>query len=43
VRKLKEQIDDYKLMIDAAIDACMRRRQLVFKYYEMKDSHQKSA
>ena len=26
VRKLKEPIDDYKLMIDAALDACMRRR-----------------
>lgn len=43
MRQLKEPIDDYRLMIDAALDACMRRRHLVFKYYELKEQHQRSA
>lgn len=42
VRKLKEPIDDYRLMINAALDACMRRRHLAFKYYELVDQHKKS-
>ncbi|CDW76629.1 sorting nexin 1 [Stylonychia lemnae] len=42
VRKLKDPIDDYKLMIEAAISACNRRRQLVYKYYVMIEQQQKS-
>ena len=34
IDRLKEPIDEYRLMIEAAIDACLRRRKLVFKYYE---------
>ena len=30
-------------MIDAALDACLRRRQQVFKYYELKEQHLRSA
>ena len=37
IKKLKEPIDDFRLMIEAAIEACARRRKLVFKYYEQRD------
>lgn len=30
-------MDDFRLMIEAARDACLRRRKLVFKFYEMQD------
>jgi hypothetical protein len=35
LKRLKEPIDDYKLMVQAALDACNRRRQIVIKYYAM--------
>jgi hypothetical protein len=35
IRKIKEPIDDFRFMIEAAIEACYRRRKLVYKYYEM--------
>jgi hypothetical protein len=34
VKRLKDPIDDFRLMIDAALEACLRRRKLVYKYYE---------
>ena len=37
IDRLKEPIDEYRLMIDAAIDACLRRRKLVFKFYETQE------
>ena len=37
IKKLKEPIDDFRLMIEAAVEACARRRKLVFKYYEQQD------
>ncbi len=43
IKILKDPIDDYKLMIEAAIEACHRRKKLVYKYYELKDQQQKSS
>jgi hypothetical protein len=42
VRKLKEPIDDFKEMVDAAIKACERRRQFVCRYYEHLEQEKKS-
>ncbi len=37
IDKLKDPIDDFRMMIEAAVEACLRRRKLVFKYYEQKE------
>lgn len=37
VKRLKDPIDDFRLMIDAAIEACLRRRKLVFRFYEAQE------
>lgn len=34
IQKLKDPIEDYNCMIEAAKDACSRRRALVTNYYE---------
>lgn len=34
---LKEPLDDFRLMIEAALDACYRRRKIVFAFYEAKE------
>lgn len=34
-QNLKDPIEDYKSMIQSAMDACNRRRTLVGKYYEL--------
>ena len=39
VKRLKEPIDDYRLMIEAAVEACTRRRKLVFRFYELNELH----
>ncbi len=36
LQKLKEPTDDFKQMVQAALDACSRRRALVQKYYEIR-------
>jgi hypothetical protein len=35
---LKDPIDDFRLMIEAALETCLRRRKLVHRFYESKDS-----
>lgn len=37
IKSLKEPIDDFKLMIGAAEEACLRRRKLVYKFFELRD------
>jgi hypothetical protein len=34
---LKEPMRDFRMMIEAAIEALYRRRKQVYKYYEMKE------
>ena len=35
MKKLKEPIDEFKLMVGAAVSACERRRIIVKSYYEL--------
>ena len=43
LKRLKEPIEDYLMMVDAALDACIRRRKLVFRYYELRDQLAKNS
>ena len=40
IKRLKEPIDDFRLMIEAAMDACARRRKLVYRFYEAQEFQQ---
>jgi hypothetical protein len=37
IDRLKEPIDEYRLMIEAAGEACLRRRKQIFRFYEMQE------
>lgn len=37
ITQLKEPIDDFRMMIEAALEACSRRRKLVYKFYEAQE------
>jgi len=37
IDRLKDPIDDFRMMIEAAVEACFRRRKIVYRYYETKE------